>query len=43
MPITVRVVSEQAFAAWVEDAKKKYARDEMLPATNVAAAQPAAR
>jgi cytochrome c oxidase subunit 2 len=43
MPITVRVVSEQAFAAWVEDAKKKYARDEMVPATNVAAAQPAAR
>ena len=25
MPIAVRVVSEQAFAAWVEDAKKKYA------------------
>jgi cytochrome c oxidase subunit II len=43
MPITVRVVSEQAFAAWVEDAKKKYARDDMVPATNVAAAQPAAR
>ena len=43
MPITVRVVSEQAFAAWVEDAKKKYARDDMVPATTVAAAQPAAR
>jgi cytochrome c oxidase subunit II len=28
MPIEVRVVSEQAFAAWIEDAKKKYARDE---------------
>src|SRR3954465_3582741 len=26
MPIAVRVVSEQAFAAWVEQAKKKYAR-----------------
>jgi cytochrome c oxidase subunit 2 len=39
MPITVRVVSEHAFAAWVEDAKKKYARDEMVPATNVAAAR----
>jgi cytochrome c oxidase subunit II len=39
MPITVRVVSEQAFATWVEDAKKKYARDDMVPATNVAAAQ----
>ena len=25
MPINVRVVSEQAFAAWLEDAKKKYA------------------
>jgi cytochrome c oxidase subunit 2 len=25
MPIAVRAVSEQAFAAWVEDAKKKYA------------------
>ena len=25
MPITVRVVSEQAYAAWVDDAKKKYA------------------
>ncbi len=28
MPIEVRVVTEQAFAAWLEDAKKKYARDE---------------
>ena len=28
MPIAVRVVSEQAFAAWVEEAKKKYARDD---------------
>jgi cytochrome c oxidase subunit 2 len=40
MPIAVRVVSEQAFAAWVEESKKKYARDEMVPPTNVAAAQP---
>jgi cytochrome c oxidase subunit II len=39
MPIAVRAVSEQAFAAWVEEAKKKYARDEMPPSTNVAAAQ----
>jgi cytochrome c oxidase subunit 2 len=38
MPIAVRVVSEQAFAAWVEDAKKKFARDDSAPATNVAAA-----
>jgi cytochrome c oxidase subunit 2 len=38
MPIAVRVVSEQAFAAWVEDAKKKFARDDGTPPTNVAAA-----
>ena len=43
MPIAVRVVSEQAFAAWVEDAKKKYARDEVVPPTNVAAAQTTAQ
>jgi cytochrome c oxidase subunit 2 len=35
MPIAVRVVSEQDFATWVEQAKQKYARDE-IP-TNVAA------
>jgi len=39
MPIAVHVVSEQAFSAWVEEAKKKYARDEALPLTTVAAAQ----
>jgi cytochrome c oxidase subunit 2 len=39
MPIAVRVVSEQAFAAWVEDAKKKYASDEAAP-TSVAAVGP---
>ena len=39
MPIAVRAVSEQAFSAWVEEAKKKYARDETPPATTVAAAQ----
>ena len=43
MPIAVRVVSEQAFAAWVEESKKKYARDEMVPPTNVAAAQSTAQ
>jgi cytochrome c oxidase subunit II len=43
MPIAVRVVSEQAFAAWIEESKKKYARDETAPPTNVAAAQPTAR
>jgi cytochrome c oxidase subunit II len=36
MPIAVRVVSEQAFAAWVEEAKKKYASDERAPTTGVA-------
>ncbi len=39
MPIAVRVVSEQAFAAWVEDAKKKYARRDETP-TAVAATAP---
>ncbi len=43
MPIAVRAVSEQAFAAWVEEAKKKYARDEMPLSTNVAAAQATTR
>ena len=37
MPIEVRVVSEQAFNAWVEEAKQKFARDDSVP-TNVAAA-----
>lgn len=37
MPIAVRVVSEQAFSAWVEDAKKKYA-DGGAPAATVASA-----
>jgi cytochrome c oxidase subunit 2 len=36
MPIAVRVVSEQAFAQWVEEAKRKFARDDAP--TNVAAA-----
>ena len=38
MPIAVRVVSEQAFASWIEEAKKKYAATE-APAVNLAAAQ----
>ena len=38
MPIVVRVVSEQAFAAWVEEAKKKYAVKK-VPPTNLAAAE----
>src|SRR5437762_13382268 len=37
MPIAVHVVSEQAFNAWVEDAKKKWAREDSAP-TNFAAA-----
>ena len=38
MPIAVRVVSDQAYTAWVEEAKKKFAIDERAPATTVAAA-----
>src|SRR6266567_3384657 len=38
MPISVRVVNEQAYTAWIEDAKKKYARDDRAAATNFAAA-----
>jgi cytochrome c oxidase subunit 2 len=41
MPIAVRVLSEQAFAQWVEEAKRKFARDDAP--TNVAAAQTDAR
>jgi cytochrome c oxidase subunit II len=37
MPIAVRVVSDEAFAGWVEDAKKKWARDDRAP-TNIAQA-----
>jgi cytochrome c oxidase subunit II len=37
MPIAVRVVSDQAYAAWIEQAKKKYATDGSRP-TAVAAA-----
>src|SRR3954451_2951307 len=38
MPIAVRVVSDQAYTAWIADAKKKFARDDSAPATAVAAA-----
>jgi cytochrome c oxidase subunit II len=38
MPIAVRVVSEQAYTAWVAEAKKKFARDESTPPATVAAA-----
>ena len=43
MPIAVRVVSEEAFGAWVEEAKKKYAREETVPPTRTAAARSTAR
>ena len=40
MPIEVRVVSEQAYTAWLDEAKKKYATDDTQPRpTAVAAAQ----
>jgi cytochrome c oxidase subunit II len=39
MPIAVRVVSEQAFASWLDQAKKKYAREDG-PTTVAAAAAP---
>jgi cytochrome c oxidase subunit II len=37
MPIAVRVVSEADFATWVEQAKKKFARDDAVAPTAVAA------
>jgi cytochrome c oxidase subunit 2 len=37
MPIAVRVVSEADFAAWVEQAKKKFARGDTVAPTAVAA------
>jgi cytochrome c oxidase subunit 2 len=44
MPIAIRVVSEADFKTWVEGARKKFARDDVVPATTVASAeQPAAR
>ena len=39
MPIEVRVVSEQAYATWMADAKKRWALDGSAPATAVAAKQ----
>ena len=42
MPIGVRVVWEQAYAAWLEDAKKKYADSGTAPA-KVAAAETEAK
>jgi cytochrome c oxidase subunit 2 len=39
MPIAVRVVSEQAFATWLAEAKQKFAREDSLPSNVVAAVQ----
>jgi cytochrome c oxidase subunit 2 len=39
MPIAVRVVSEREYAAWLEQAKKKYATDDGARATTLAAAK----
>ena len=38
MPIEVRVVSDQAYAAWLGEAKKKWATDTSAPANAVASA-----
>src|SRR5690242_290913 len=38
MPIAVRVVSEKAFTAWIDAAKKKYAREDSPAPTTVATA-----
>lgn len=43
MPISVRVVSEQEFASWVDQAKKRYARNDSRPATLAASSAPAAQ
>jgi len=37
MPIAVRVVSEKEYTAWLEQAKKKYATDDSVPAAATAA------
>src|ERR1043166_5298258 len=39
MPIEVHVVNEQAYAAWLADAKKKWAMDNSAPANAVASKQ----
>jgi len=43
MPITIRVVNDNEFKAWVEAAKKKYAVDQAAPPTAIAAAGASAR
>jgi cytochrome c oxidase subunit II len=39
MPIAVRVVNDRDYAAWLDQAKKKFATDDSRPATNVVAAK----
>jgi cytochrome c oxidase subunit 2 len=41
MPIAVRVVSDSDFNAWLEEAKKKYARGDDSAPRSFAATQPA--
>jgi cytochrome c oxidase subunit II len=36
MPIAIRVVSEEEFKKWVEGARKRFAREDVTPATTVA-------
>ena len=39
MPIAVRVVNDREYAAWLDQAKKKYAVDDGAPATTLVAAK----
>ena len=39
MPIEVKVLNEKDYAAWLDEAKKKYATDDSRPATNIVAAK----
>ena len=39
MPIAVRVVNDRDYAAWLEQAKKKFATDDSQPARNIVAAK----
>ena len=39
MPIAVRVVNDRDYAAWLEQAKRKYATDESRPATSIVASK----
>jgi cytochrome c oxidase subunit 2 len=41
MPIAVRVVNERDYAAWLEQAKKKFASDDAAPAATLVAAKAA--